>query len=195
MQRTKQSVQELAQDSFLDAASSTYVEGLYEQYCQDPNSVDAKWQGYFSTISQSNGASEPVHSQIRSAFKTLAHGAEQGLTIGSGAVGSPTLECVKSLMNSFRYLGHFEAELDPLKRPRKHKRYELTLEYHGLSESDLETKFPQSALQFQCTSAPAELSVKEVVTLMRKTYCSSIASEYMYIVCLLYTSPSPRDRG
>ncbi|ALA26122.1 2-oxoglutarate dehydrogenase subunit E1 [Piscirickettsia salmonis] len=166
-------LKELEATAFLDAGSSSYVEDLYEQYIKDPKSVDEKWQNYFAKLKQESQSSEIPHSEVRAAFQSLA---QQATGIGVLSDESSALARVKSLINSYRYLGHFEAELDPLKRPRNHKMAELTPEYHGLTVSDLEMSFTIEGLNTQSSK------LKDIIGIMRKTYCGHIASEYMYIV-------------
>src|SRR3954454_6012536 len=40
----------LAQTSFLFGGNATYIEDLYAQFAQDPNSVDAEWKAFFGAL-------------------------------------------------------------------------------------------------------------------------------------------------
>src|SRR3954465_14070046 len=40
----------LAQTSFLFGGNAAYIEDLYAQFAQDPNSVDAEWKAFFGAV-------------------------------------------------------------------------------------------------------------------------------------------------
>ena len=39
-----------AQDNFVNGTSVVYVDQLYEQWREDPNSVHASWRAYFNNV-------------------------------------------------------------------------------------------------------------------------------------------------
>src|SRR3954452_20861425 len=39
-----------AQTAFLYGGNATYIEDLYAQFAQDPNSVDAEWKAFFGAL-------------------------------------------------------------------------------------------------------------------------------------------------
>lgn len=44
-------------DNFVNGTSAVYIDQLYDQWQEDPNSVHASWQAYFSNIE--NNVAEP----------------------------------------------------------------------------------------------------------------------------------------
>jgi 2-oxoglutarate dehydrogenase E1 component len=58
--------------SHLSGANATYIEDLYEQYLQDPISVDANWRDIFDELPKVSDQVEEPHSVIRQQMKVLA---------------------------------------------------------------------------------------------------------------------------
>jgi len=84
-------------------------------------------------------------------------------------------EKVDLLVRSYRNRGHVVADLDPLggEPPAE---AELTLEYHGLSEADLDLPFSIHSAEGSQT-----LSLRAIVEKLRHTYCRSIGVQFMHI--------------
>lgn len=87
--------------SELEGENAGYLEGLYEAYLDDPNSVDAKWRSYFDGLK--GAAGEEKHSAIREAFVELAKH-PQALVAAGG----------ESAEDAYRKKGHLRANTDPL---------------------------------------------------------------------------------
>jgi 2-oxoglutarate dehydrogenase E1 component len=84
-------------------------------------------------------------------------------------------EKVDQLARSFRNRGHVVAQLDPLGRGAT-ELDELTLEYHGLAESELELPFSIATAQ-----GTATLSLRAILEKLRNTYCRSIGVQFTHI--------------
>ncbi len=81
---------------------------------------------------------------------------------------------VGQLVRLYRVRGHVIADLDPLGRqPEAHP--ELELEYHGLSENDLEQTV------YLGTKTLEVGTLRSVVERMRNTYCKHIGVQFMHI--------------
>ena len=83
---------------------------------------------------------------------------------------------VLQLINAYRFLGVRHANLDPLKHQEKPYIPELDPGYYGLTESDFDTVFGTGSL-----IGPARASLREILQILRQTYCGTIGVEYMYI--------------
>jgi 2-oxoglutarate dehydrogenase E1 component len=81
---------------------------------------------------------------------------------------------VDSLIYRYRDLGHLLACTDPLS-PGKVEHPSLTLEAFGLSEADLDRTFYPLRFPQQCAT------LREIIDLLRDTYCRSIGIEFMHI--------------
>ncbi|ADL55363.1 2-oxoglutarate dehydrogenase, E1 subunit [Gallionella capsiferriformans ES-2] len=163
---------QMMQDSSLLFAAP-FVEELYEQYLIDPDSVTDEWRGYFDALPPWNKAgSEQPHSPVQNAFE-LMH---------ASVAAAPDMEHerkqvkVLQLINAHRFLGLRVANLDPLARHAKPVVPELDPAHYGLLESDMNTIFETGSLV-----AAARLTLREILQLLRQTYCGSIGAEYMYI--------------
>ncbi|WP_438013035.1 2-oxoglutarate dehydrogenase E1 component [Psychrobacter raelei] len=162
--------------------NATYIESLYEQYLQDPSSVDADWQAYFKNYQSDNDA---LHHAIQDQFLLLA----RNQTANKGAAapatsGSLDANCVdprhmgvQKLISAYRRRGHRRAKLDPLGLQPRADVEDLTLAYHGLSEADLDTIFSTSDLNI----GKSEASLREIIEIMERVYCGHIGLEYMHV--------------
>jgi len=84
-------------------------------------------------------------------------------------------EKVDLLVRSFRNRGHVAARLDPLGEGASAEP-ELELEYHGLSEEDLDLPFT-----LRTAAGPKTLSLRAIVDKLRATYCRSIGVQFTHI--------------
>jgi len=165
------SFNQMMQDSSLLFAAP-FVEDLYEQYLQDPASITGQWREYFDALpSWDKGAAELAHSPIQRSFESLPN-----------AAGSPDSDYerkqvkVLQLINAHRFLGVRVANLDPLNRHEKPVVPELDPAHYGFSDSDMNTTFETGSLV-----SAARMTLREIMQLLRQTYCGSIGAEYMYI--------------
>ncbi len=166
------------QSSFLDAGSAAWVEGLYEDYLQDPQSVELKWREIFDTLARVSEQPDTPHSVIKQQFKQLGRLAGQRKGDSQSQV---SLEYerkqvrVLQLINAYRFRGHQWAVLDPLSRREKPEIPELTWQHHQLSETDLDTTFETGSLVGVETTR-----LRNILDILQRTYCGSIGAEYMH---------------
>ena len=173
----------------LAADNASYIEALYEQYLNDPDSVDTDWQTYFEQYKSPNDAQ---HNAIKEQFLLLARNQTANKPSTSAPdtntgnltdCANPKQMAVQQLISAYRRRGHRRAKLDPLNLHPRAEVEDLTLAYHNLSEADLDTVFPTNDLNIGKDEAP----LREIIEIMERVYCRYIGT------CLLYTSPSPRD--
>ncbi|WP_018868112.1 MULTISPECIES: 2-oxoglutarate dehydrogenase E1 component [unclassified Thioalkalivibrio] len=150
---TPVSGQELHPDNLL------FAETLLERYREDPESVPPAWADYFRSL---EGARRRERRRRSSDRPDLAH---EQLQIR-----------VLQFINSYRYLGHFGARLDPLEREAPEPPVELSREYHGLDRVGPDILFDPGSLFIE---GPVSLDTIERV--LRETYCATIGAEYMHI--------------
>ena len=162
--------------------NATYIESLYELYLQDPDSVDADWQAYFKNYQSENDA---LHHAIQDQFLLLARNqtANKGVVVQAGG-GKSDANCmdprqmgVQKLISAYRRRGHRRAQLDPLQLTPRAPIEDLTLEYHGLSEADLDTVFPTSDFNI----GKPEATLREIIEAAERIYCGHIGLEYMHV--------------
>ena len=146
-------------ESFLDGEHAIFLEQLYEQYLQDPNSIDPQWQTYFQQLDAT-----PARPFADSNGDLLEQRSEQLR--------------VSRLINAYRYLGHFEADTNPL----GHYAYkasvpQLMLAHHELENVPLDTVFDPGS--FNIAVKP---TLGNILNALRETYVSAIGFEYMHIL-------------
>ncbi len=89
---------------------------------------------------------------------------------------------VAHLVNAYRVRGHLFANVDPLEAPSL-AAPELELSHFGLSEADLDKTFSTAGM----AGLPERARLREIVTHLKETYCSSIGVEFTHI-----EEPEPR---
>ena len=82
---------------------------------------------------------------------------------------------VMSLINSYRVRGHLLANINPL-GISSYSYPELDMSYYGLNIWDLERSFPS----VDSWDKP-QMTLREILELMRDTYCGTIGVEFMHI--------------
>ena len=167
----------------LAADNASYIEILYEQYLEDPDSVGSDWQTYFEQYKSPNDAQ---HNAIKDQFLLLARNqtankvsADSGssATSPSKNVGDNKQMGVQQLISAYRRRGHRRAQLDPLHLNPRAAVEDLTLAYHNLSEADLDTVFPTGDLNI----GKSEATLREIIEIMERVYCRYIGIEYMHV--------------
>ncbi len=172
-------MQELWASSLFDGDNAAYLEPLYEQYLADPSSIDPGLRAKFDALHPVKGQTVEVpHLPVQQAFLDFAKNkARMGVAMGAvDTVVEQKQMQVQLLIDAYRASGHKRAKLDPLQMQVHHKVLpELTLEYHHLSQADLDEVFESSIADFP------EASLKEMIQRLEKIYCGSIGAEYMHV--------------
>ncbi len=82
-----------------------------------------------------------------------------------------------SLINAYRNLGHYMADIDPLEyRQRTHP--ELAVEAHGLTLWDLDREFPVGSFGGRTGEVA---TMRDILAMLRGSYCRTVGVEYMHI--------------
>jgi 2-oxoglutarate dehydrogenase E1 component len=170
-------MQLMQNSSLLFGTNAPFVEELYEQYLVDPNLVEPAWRSYFDALPPlPNGVHDQAHSPIQHAFANLKKVVPGVATSSSDADLERKQVHVLQLINAHRFLGVRVANLDPLNRHTKPVIAELDPSHYGLVEADMDISFDTGSLV-----GGARMTLREILKLLRQTYCGSIGSEYMYI--------------
>jgi 2-oxoglutarate dehydrogenase E1 component len=147
------------QHSYIGNMSPAAMEGLYRQFLDNPSSVDASWQQFFSGFEfarlqygENGGASGAIPEQVDKEFKVI-----------------------NLINNGYRAQGHLFTKTNPVRERRKYTP-DLSIENFGLNTSDLETVFQAGQL---IGMGPAKL--KAIIHHLDETYCQSVGAEYKYI--------------
>ena len=156
--------------SFLNAAHTAFFADLYEQYLQNPDSVEPSWRSFFQgfDFGQANYGSDFIGEQVAN----IASG-----NASNGHVSEKTQKefNVLRLIDGYRTRGHLFTKTNPV-RDRRTYSPTLALENFGLSSDDLNTVFDAAKM---VNMQPSTLA--EIVKHLESVYCQSIGVEYMYI--------------
>ena len=156
--------------TFIDSASPSEIETLYEQYKSDPNSVEQSWRSFFAGFEYSSIPDSPVPSPYVD-FVGDAKASNAKSSVGSSDIG------VRDLIYAYRSMGHFAARINPLDPENTlRNKAELSLEEHGLSEADLDKDF-----QDVSEMGLGKAKLKNIIDHLEHTYCGSVAVEYKHI--------------
>jgi len=171
----------LQRTSLLDGGNVAYLEDLYETWLKHPDRVAPHWRDYFEALPRVDGypAADVSHAEIREEFSRITgHVRERG----AARVSDVRLEHenrqvrVLQLINAFRFRGHQHARTDPLRHQQTEPVPELELGYHQLAAADLDTLFHTGSLV-----GPREMSLRDILFALNRTYCETIGAEYMHI--------------
>ncbi|EEF58764.1 2-oxoglutarate dehydrogenase E1 component [Pedosphaera parvula] len=161
------------------SSNLAFLEGIYADYLQDPNSVSPEWQDYFHNFL--NGEAKTATSrlgpsfQTRSLFNPPAREVTGGETTATVVQTGNLQERVIQMIRNFRVRGHRIAQIDPLGQSRPCPP-ELDVYLYGFSESELNTSLPIETLQ-----CDGPLTVRQIIERLQSTYCKSIGVQYMHI--------------
>ena len=165
-------------DSLLTGDNAAYVDGLFQDWQADPASVTDDWAALFAAATNGS-AGVPVQIGPARPSRSVFNPRGQGAT----ATREDVLEAarrqtaVAQLINAYRVRGHREAHIDPLgfQIPEQHP--ELTLEFYGLTEADLDATVAGRPL----FGVPEFTTLRTVIDRCRKAYCSGFGVEFMNI--------------
>lgn len=168
------------ESSILYSGNAWYIEDLYESYLGDPKSIDNKWRIYFDTLQLADAHSHQdiPHSAIQKTYTEAARkkGHIPAPRVSVDAVAHKKQVAVLQLINAYRFRGHRQADLDPLKQYERPNVPELDSAYHDLDAEDMNTPFNIGSLH-----AEDEIPLHAIINILQTTYCRSIGVEYMYI--------------
>lgn len=145
--------------SHLSSSDITFIDSLYDNFKQNPNSVDESWQRFFQGFE----------------FSQVGFGTSSGTGEGISDEKLRKEINVFRLIQSFRSRGHLLADTNPV-RPRKDRKARISLTEYGLGEEDRQTVF-QAAGQF-LGIGPA--SLETILDHLKKVYCGKIGFQFMH---------------
>jgi len=195
--------------SFMQGQNAEYLENLRLNFKENHNSVDSAWQAFFQSL-ESN-ASESSESSvkpswtrqdwpqqpndeltnalmnewntdsefaIRAGQEINAKANEANITLSNDAVERAVLDSIRAIMiiRAHRIRGHLVADLDPLGLRNEKIHPELDPKSYGFKDEDLDRPiFIDNVLGLQIAS------MREIIDLVRRTYCGTFALQYMHI--------------
>jgi 2-oxoglutarate dehydrogenase E1 component len=150
--------------SYITNSHPAYIEGLYQDFIQNPDKVDPEYRKFFEgfDFAISNGSSNG---------HAVPATAEGGI-----AVNKLSKEfAVYQLIQAYRKKGHLVASTNPI-RPRRDRHANLDIKFYGLQENDLNESF--LAGQF---IGLANATLQTIIDRLQKIYCGHVGVEYEYM--------------
>ncbi|MGB5764590.1 MAG: 2-oxoglutarate dehydrogenase E1 component [Sedimenticolaceae bacterium] len=149
--------------SAFSGANAEYIDQLYEAFRDSPESVSAEWRSFFYGFEQGAGESTP------------GQRVPDDMPNGPGFRPDP-LTGIERLITAYRMLGHLHADIDPLGLTELQRPKELNPAYYGLDDAVM-----QQVVNVVSIDAEQARPVKEVIGILERVYCGTVASEYMHI--------------
>ena len=195
--------------SFMQGQNAEYLENLQSNFKKNPKSVDVAWQAFFQSLDA--GVNQTLNTPIKpswirqdwplnpsdeftSAFtgewsadteisdrfseQITAKANEANITVSNEAVERAVLDSIRAIMiiRAHRIRGHLVADLDPLGLRNEAIHPELDPKSYGFRAEDLDRPiFIDNVLGLQIAS------MREIIDLVRRTYCGTFALQYMHI--------------
>ncbi len=132
------------------------VEGFYQEYLQNPESLDESWRLFFNGFELA-----------RKNFKSLSSGQDPTLMDKEFAI--------LNLIHGYRQRGHLFTKTNPVRARRKYLPT-LAIENFGLEQADMDRTFQAGN---NIGIGPAKL--KDIIAHLEATYCESVGVEYVFM--------------
>jgi 2-oxoglutarate dehydrogenase E1 component len=181
----------LESTSFLFGANAQYIEALYAQYLENPETVDETWRAYFAELGQ-NGLSPAQVGRgpnwRRDAKPQLENGELVSALTGlwpepknaasardQRAAAQESIRAIQ-LVRAYRVMGHLEADLDPLHLSPRVPHPQLDPAFYGFHEQDMDRPIFIDGVMGMETATP-----RRIMEILKRTYCGRIGYEFMHI--------------
>ncbi|MDD3651583.1 2-oxoglutarate dehydrogenase E1 component [Immundisolibacter sp.] len=165
--------------SGLGFGSASFVEALYEEFLADPTRVPEAWRREFESWgAPPAGPAAPSHGAVQQRLRELA-AHRRTAAVAPPATTSQRLHkqnAVQQLINEYRQRGHLAARTDPLELQPVPPVPSLSLDYHGLTQADLDATFSPGNFPL-----PAGATLRDLVSALEATYCGAVGFEYAYL--------------
>ena len=174
------------EDTPFYGGNAAFIEGLYEDWLQNPDSVPQHWQQIFAGLKPAanghDGQQPPADQPHRPLLEQLSrHRGVSGSHPQTAACLDPhranKQTRVLQLINAYRFRGHQAASLDPLQLNPRPGAADLDPAFHGLEEADLDSDFNCGSFR----GAGPRSTLRELLRSLRQTYQGNIGFEYMHI--------------
>lgn len=159
--------------SFLNAAHTEFFAQLYDQYLENPDSVEPSWRSFFqgfdfgmTTYSEENNVYTPAPLTPTATSSVDANAISEKL--------QKEFKVIK-LIEGYRMRGHLFTKTNPV-RDRRVYLPTLDIENFGLVASDMEVVFDAAKV-----IGKEPCSLRELIGHLERIYCQHIGIEYVFI--------------
>jgi 2-oxoglutarate dehydrogenase E1 component len=189
--------QKFEKTSFLSKANSSFIEQMYLKYLNKDPSLLLDWKKYFEDLNEETStAFKELEGPSWQPQKTKKYQVQEdfvGLKSETKKINTPN-KLISSndkdfeissndsinaiaLIRAYRIRGHLIAHLDPLGMMDRKYIHDLHPEDHGFKKEEYNKKIFLGSYM----DTGGNSSINEILTNLRKIYCSKIGVEYMHI--------------
>jgi len=143
--------------SYVFNAHPNFIDNMYQQYMNDPQSVEEGWRVFFD------------------GFEFASKQSDSEIEQGAPALSSSKEFSVYAIIEGFRNRGHLLSTTNPI-RQRRDRKPHLDLSDYNLSEADLDKQFNVSSL-----ISLKNASLREILDRLQVIYAKNIGFEYAHI--------------
>ena len=132
-----------------------YMEELYAQFLQDPDSIESSWSNFFKGFEMARQLGGGVSREDSASADSLR---------------------ISRLIREYRRQGHLAAKTNPLKPNEGEFPEALKIETYGFAQEELDKEFPTDGL-LEKPSAP----LRQILDVLKAIYCDTVAVEYYHL--------------
>lgn len=154
--------------SLSTGANAAVIETLYEQWQENPDSVDATWNAFFQGFSLGHDGSGLTTASADAAGVNVVNSRKQVMAI--------------RMINAYRSHGHLQAHLDPLNPPPP-RHPKLAMEAFEFTEDDLDSSYTLTRYK-----GGGQMKLRDIIDTLNLTFSGTIGVEYMHL-----NDMEPRD--
>ncbi len=174
--------------SFLQGGNSPFIKDLYLKYLSNPKSIPQSWADFFDGLNESeetvkNELLGPSWSPRKKLLPKDNLAKEINPSMNKDLFPQKKFEKEKeqsvkaiALIRAYRIRGHLIANLDPLGMMERKYLNELHPADHGFKKEDYNKKIYVGEYMDR-----EYATINDLLSFLRKTYCSTIGVEYMHI--------------
>jgi 2-oxoglutarate dehydrogenase E1 component len=150
---------------YITSSHPQYIEGLYNDFTKDPNSVDPELKKFF----------EGFDFAVTSGTKISNTNGASVATAVNGSIDWMSEIRVYRMILGYRNKGHLLADTNPV-RKRKDRGANIELEFYGFTEADLDKTFNAGNLL-----GLGATTLRNIINHLEKCYAGHLGIEFKYI--------------
>ena len=177
---------EIEKTSFLTKSNSSFIENMYLRYIEKDKTLPVSWQSYFKSLDEEQSLvikeiEGPTWNPNKKKINIINQENEKletNINLNNSEIEKSKNDSIKAiaLIRAYRIRGHLIANLDPLKMMKREYLHELHPADHGFEKKDYDKK-----IYLNNYLDKDYASINEILSFLRKIYCSTIGAEYMHI--------------
>ncbi len=162
--------------SYITHAHPSAIEDMYQKFTADPLSIDQEYRKFFEgfdfAIAHNGGSTVAKANEVAS----VATNHQIANTTNVSNANMAKEFSVYQLIRAYRKRGHLIANTNPI-RKRKDRQANLALDFFGLSDADLQTKFQAG----RALGLGEQATLAQILERLNVVYTAHVGIEYTYI--------------